>query len=63
MGTVLMETVLSKAYEKIDLTLLNRLLRPIPGHNLADYITAKHNIVLTYNDMAHTNALGLIRGL
>lgn len=41
----LMETVLSKVYEKIDLTLrmLNRLLRLILDHNLADYITAKNN--------------------
>ncbi|KAF8757846.1 U5 snRNA binding [Rhizoctonia solani] len=60
---VLMETVLSKVYEKIDLTLLNRLLRLILDHNLADYITAKNNTVLTYKDMAHTNAYGLIRGL
>ena len=45
---VLMETVLSKVYEKIDLTLLNRLLRLILDHNLADYITAKNNVVLTY---------------
>ena len=40
---VLMETVLSKVYEKIDLTLLNRLLRLILDHNLADYITAKNS--------------------
>jgi len=39
----MMETVLSKVYEKIDLTLLNRLLRLILDHNLADYITAKNN--------------------
>jgi pre-mRNA-processing factor 8 len=47
---VLMETVLSKVYDKIDLTLLNRLLRLILDHNLADYITAKNNtgICLTY---------------
>ena len=45
---VMMETVLSKVYEKIDLTLLNRLLRLILDHNLADYITAKNNVVLTY---------------
>src|SRR5258708_19457644 len=59
----MMETVFSKVYEKIDLTLLNRLLRLILDHNLADYITAKNNTVLTYKDMAHTNAFGLIRGL
>ena len=40
---VLIETILSKVYEKIDLTLLNRLLRLILDHNLADYITAKNN--------------------
>ena len=45
---VMMETVLSKVYEKIDLTLLNRLLRLILDHNLADYITSKNNVVLTY---------------
>lgn len=44
----MMETVLSKVYEKVDLTLLNRLLRLILDHNLADYITAKNNTVLTY---------------
>jgi len=38
-----METVLSKVYEKVDFTLLNRLLRLILDHNLADYITAKNN--------------------
>ena len=45
---VMMETVFSKVYEKVDLTLLNRLLRLILDHNLADYITAKNNITLTY---------------
>ena len=39
----MMETVLSRVYEKVDLTLLNRLLRLILDHNLADYITAKNN--------------------
>ncbi|GAA5861740.1 hypothetical protein JCM8547_000720 [Rhodosporidiobolus lusitaniae] len=60
---VMMETQLSKVYEKMDLTLLNRLLRLIMDHNLADYCTAKNNIVLTYKDMSHVNAYGLIRGL
>ncbi len=40
----MMETVLSNVYEKTDLMLLNRLLRLILDHNLADYITAKNNI-------------------
>jgi pre-mRNA-processing factor 8 len=57
---VMMETQLHKVYEKIDLTLLNRLLRLIVDHNLADYMTAKNNIVVNYKD---TNAYGLIRGL
>lgn len=60
---VMMETSLSKVYEKIDLTLLNRLLRLIMDHNLADYMTAKNNIVIAYKDMSHVNAYGLIRGL
>lgn len=60
---VLMETVLSKVYEKVDLTLLNRLLRLILDHNLADYITATNNTTLTYKDMSHVNAYGMIRGL
>ena len=38
-----METVLSKIYEKVDSTLLNRLLHPILDDNLADYIAAKNN--------------------
>ena len=60
---VLLETRFSKVFEKIDLTLLNRLLRLIVDHNLADYCTAKNNVVLTYKDMNHTNSYGLIRGL
>ncbi|PWN42662.1 putative PRP8-U5 snRNP protein, pre-mRNA splicing factor [Ceraceosorus guamensis] len=60
---VLMETTLSRVYEKIDLTLLNRLLRLIMDSNLADYITAKNNVSIVFKDMAHVNAYGLIRGL
>ncbi|KAI1337831.1 pre-mRNA processing splicing factor 8 [Xylariaceae sp. FL0016] len=60
---VMIETELSKVYEKIDLTLLNRLLRLIMDHNLADYISAKNNVQLTYKDMNHVNSYGLIRGL
>ncbi|KAJ5997060.1 hypothetical protein N7522_008720 [Penicillium canescens] len=59
----MIETELSKVYEKIDLTLLNRLLRLIMDHNLADYITSKNNVQLSYKDMNHTNSYGLIRGL
>ncbi len=60
---VMIETQLSKVYEKIDLTLLNRLLRLIMDHNLADYITSKNNVLLNYKDMNHTNSYGMIRGL
>ncbi|KAF9917840.1 Pre-mRNA-processing-splicing factor 8 [Lobosporangium transversale] len=60
---VMMETKFSKLAEKVDLTLLNRLLRLILDHNIADYMTAKNNISLNYKDMNHVNAYGLIRGL
>jgi hypothetical protein len=40
-----------------------RLLRLIVDHNIADYITAKNNIVIAYKDMSHTNGYGLLRGL
>lgn len=45
---VMMETKYEKLYEKIDLTLLNRLLRLIVDHNIADYMTAKNNVVINY---------------
>ena len=60
---VLMETTLSKVFDKVDITLLNRLLRLIMDHNLADYITAKNNVSIVWKDMAHVNSYGLIRGL
>uniref|UniRef100_T1GR84 MPN domain-containing protein n=1 Tax=Megaselia scalaris TaxID=36166 RepID=T1GR84_MEGSC len=60
---VLLESRFEKLYEKIDLTLLNRLLRLIVDHNIADYMTAKNNVVINYKDMNHTNSYGIIRGL
>ena len=60
---VLMETKYEKVFEKVELTLLNRLLRHIVEHNLADYMTSKSNVVINYKDMNHTNAYGLIHGL
>lgn len=45
---VMMESKYEKLYEKIDLTLLNRLLRLIVDHNIADYMTAKNNVVINY---------------
>lgn len=44
----MMESTFEKMYEKIDLTLLNRLLRLIVDHNIADYMTAKNNIIINY---------------
>ena len=61
--TVMMETTLNKMYDKIDLTLLSRLMQLIVDHNLADYCVSKSNVVLNYKDMNHTNSYGLIRGL
>ncbi|TXG53764.1 hypothetical protein EZV62_019020 [Acer yangbiense] len=39
------------------------LLRLVFDHNIADYVTAKNNVVLSYKDMSHTNSYGLTRGL
>ena len=60
---VMLQTKFEKMFEKIDLTMLNRLMRLIVDHNIADYITAKNNVVISYKDMSHTNSYGLIRGL
>ena len=51
---VMMESSFEKLYEKIDLTLLNRLLRLIVDHNIADYMTAKNNVVINYKVMYST---------
>lgn len=60
---VMMQATLERLWEKVDLTLLNRLLRLVLDHNLADYVTAKNNVAIAYKDMLHTNNYGLIRGL
>jgi len=60
---VMIETQLSKVYEKINLTALKGLLKLIMDPNLADYIADKNNVKLTYKDMNHTNYYGMIRGL
>ncbi|CAF1810014.1 unnamed protein product [Brassica napus] len=60
---VMLQTKFEKLFEKIDITMLNRLLRLILDHNLADYMCAKNNVLLAYKDMSHTNSHGLIRGL
>ncbi|KAF5739082.1 Pre-mRNA-processing-splicing factor 8 [Tripterygium wilfordii] len=60
---VMLQTKFEKFFEKIDLTMLNRLLRLVLDHIIADYGTAKNNVVLSYKDMSHTNSYGLIRSL
>ncbi|KAJ2612860.1 hypothetical protein H4S08_002516 [Coemansia sp. RSA 1365] len=62
-STVMLEARLARVFEKIDLTLLNRLLRLVLDHNLADYMTAKNNVGLSFKDMTHVNSYGLVRGL
>ena len=41
---VLMESAFDKMYDKVDLFLLNRVLRLIVDSNIADYMTAKQNV-------------------
>ena len=60
---VMLHTSLGRLAEKVDLTLLNQLLRLVVDSNIADYMTAKNNVELTYKDMSHVNQYGLIRGL
>ena len=60
---VLLQAKLERLYEKVDLTLLNRMLKLIMEHNLADYLTCKNNVVLNFKDMNHTNSYGLLHGL
>lgn len=60
---VMMQSTMEKMFDKLDITLVNRLLRLIMDHNIADYMTSKNNVVIAYKDMMHTNYYGLIRGL
>jgi pre-mRNA-processing factor 8 len=59
----MLQTKFERMFEKVDLTMLNRLLRLIVDHNIADYCTAKNNVTIAYKDMSHTNSYGMIRGL
>ena len=56
---VMMESSFERLYEKIDLTLLNHLLQLIVDHNIADYMTAKNNVVINYKVMYSTCTLSL----
>lgn len=58
-----MQTKFEKIYEKVDFTFTNRILRLIVDHNLADYMTTKNNVVISFKDMSHSNSYGMIRGL
>ncbi|KAL7718050.1 Pre-mRNA-processing-splicing factor [Entamoeba marina] len=60
---VIVESTYDKMFRKIDLTLLNRLLRLVMDPILADYITAKNNVTIAYKDMMHVNSYGLLHGL
>ena len=42
---------------------MNRLLRLIMEHNMADYLTSKNNTPLGFKDMSHINSYGLLHGL
>ena len=60
---VLMESRFDKMFEKIDGVFLHHILKIMMHRFLADYITAKNEVVITYKDMSYTNKYGLIRGL
>lgn len=62
-STVLLESKLEAFVEKVDFTLLNRLLRLVMDPNLADYMVAKNNVIVNFKDMSYVNKYGIIRGL
>ena len=62
-SNVMMEFQFEKLYEKIDMTLLTKLLRLIVDHNNADYMTVKNNVVVKYKDMNHITSCGIVKGL
>ena len=60
---VMMESKFDKMFDKIDPTLLGSILKIMIDKNLAEYLVAKNNVVITYKDMNYTNHYGLVRGL
>lgn len=58
-----LQTAFDGMTEKIDHMLLNRMLRLIMDPTIANYITAKNNVKVSYKDMSHTNSYGIVRGL
>ena len=51
---------MSAISQKVNLTLLNRLLRLIVDRNVAVYITATNNVFFNFKDMDLANSYGLI---
>lgn len=60
--SVMMTAKLERIWEKIDLTLLNRLLRLIMDPSMADYLTSRNNVALVFKDMSHVNSQGVLHG-
>lgn len=60
---VLMEIPLQQFYEQIDLTFLSHYLKLALDHTLAEYMTAKNNVTISFKDMSHKNSVGLVHGL
>ncbi|MCH0629904.1 hypothetical protein JNB11_08040 [Kocuria palustris] len=54
---------LGNLMENVDLTVLNRLLKLVVDGNIADYMTAKNNVVVLFKDMLHVNQVGVLKGL
>jgi RNase P/RNase MRP subunit POP5 len=38
-----------------------RLVEQVVEHSIADYMTNKNNVIISYKDMQHTNSYGIIR--
>lgn len=62
-ATVVVDAKLDALMDRVDLTVLNFLLRLVVDHNIADYMTAKCNVSISFKDMTHTNNCGVIRAL
>ncbi|CAK8530628.1 unnamed protein product [Lathyrus sativus] len=57
----MLQTKFEKFFEKIDLTMLNRLICLVLDHNITDYVTAKNNVFLSYGLVLDLLLLGLTR--
>ncbi|KAK4538547.1 hypothetical protein CDCA_CDCA18G4572 [Cyanidium caldarium] len=61
--TAMVQVHLTQLAERVELVFLNRLLRLIVDEALADYLTAKCNVMMSFKDMQHTNSVGVPLGL